>query len=155
MHPPFDYGSDDSDSSTSSSTSESQHSTGIYASVSTAHQENDGIEGLDAARRAEVWSRCLDRGRRIGQLMNAPEISEVDKSKFNDYADMAKWGWKVREKDVEGKGKGERNWEGVLEMLGVGFGDGDGGWKRIEVRHERDSVDWRDGERIYPVSLSL
>lgn len=53
MNPPFNYGSDDSDSSTSSSSSESQHSTGIYASVSTTHQENDGIEGLDAVRRAE------------------------------------------------------------------------------------------------------
>lgn len=52
MNPPFNYGSDDADSSTSSSPSESQHSTGIYASVSTAHQENDGIEGTNAARRA-------------------------------------------------------------------------------------------------------
>lgn len=161
MNPPFNYGSDDSDSSTSSSSSESQHSTGIYASISTTHQQNDGIEGTNTARRAEVWSRCVERGRKDNQLMNSPEIPEGKESRFQRYDDLAKWGWKVKEREVEGKGKGGGNWEGVLEMLGVGFGnggegvEGNGGWRRVEVRHERDTIDWGDGmgEKIYPVSL--
>lgn len=63
--------------------------------------------------------------------MSAASLPKGEESRFQGYADLAKWGWTVKEMEVEGKGKGGRNWEGVLEMLGVPFGDGDGGWKSI------------------------
>ncbi|KAM0715830.1 hypothetical protein Q7P37_008344 [Cladosporium fusiforme] len=141
QYPGFDTEGGDSDSSSSSSdaSTDSANSTGIYGGQTTTNQQDDGMEG----RISSVASRS---GRNV---LHAVLVL------FHNYGDLRKWGWQTKEADGEAV-KWKDNWNDALDMLKIPHGRENAAskarWKQVKCRHTADSVDYSDGDHIYPAT---